>query len=92
MIFTNDDEWGIIDLVAGIAQSVEHFTRNEGVESSSLFSSSVCKPVGIRVCIFLWKEAQLWRVQREWLQLTVMDNMHTEHSETAYNMHIDGKA
>ena len=24
---------------AGIAQSVEHFTRNEGVESSSLFSS-----------------------------------------------------
>ena len=26
---------------AGIAQSVEHFTRNEGVVSSSLISSSV---------------------------------------------------
>ena len=30
-------------LNAGIAQSVEHFTRNEGVVSSSLISSSTLK-------------------------------------------------
>ena len=44
MSLQTDFEYGIISLLAfcqpaGIAQSVEHFTRNEGVEGSSPFSS-----------------------------------------------------
>ena len=37
---------------AGIAQSVEHFTRNEGVESSSLFSSFSKSPWFSRAFLF----------------------------------------
>ena len=40
---------------AGIAQSVEHFTRNEGVVSSSLISGLLMKsaiPAMLRGCVF----------------------------------------
>ena len=47
-------------LNAGIAQSVEHFTRNEGVVSSSLISSSTRSLMS-----FQWKRDQAFFVCRE---------------------------
>ncbi len=42
---------------AGIAQSVEHFTRNEGVESSSLFSSFFLQAGNIPMFLAFFKLA-----------------------------------
>ena len=54
---------------AGIAQSVEHFTRNEGVVSSSLISSSTLKSDVLSEekgsgFLFIFKGGRAWQKEQ----------------------------